>query len=148
MKKISIFLLLSLTIISCKNDKNKTLKNNQLENILYEGKHCFFSKIEDNNLVLEATIFNDSIKGNYDYYPKNGNINKGNFKGTLNGNVASTICEFSLDGKKIKEELVFKIDKNKVSILGGEKKEVNGVWLFIDKNNGIYMNDIPRRNCN
>jgi len=44
--------------------------------------------------------------------------------------------------------LVFKITKEKVSILGGEKEEINGIWRFKNKKEGVYMNDIPRINCN
>jgi hypothetical protein len=150
MRNTLLILLLVVGFTSCKKEKKTAIEQteNQQENVLYNGKHCFFSKIEDNSLILDATIKNDSITGNYDYLPKKGKANKGVFVGTLNGDVANTICEFTQNGKKVKEELVFKISKDKVSILGGEKEEKNGIWRFKNKKNGIYMNDIPRRNCN
>lgn len=150
MRNTILVLIAVLSLNSCKKEKKATMQKNAMQNesFLTNGKHCFYSKIEDNNLILDATIKNDSITGNYDYIPKNGKPNKGIFVGTLEGNIANTICEFTQNDKKIKEELIFKISKDKVSILGGEKEEKNGVWRFQNKNNGIYMNDIPRRNCN
>ncbi len=144
-----LLIVITLTFTSCKNEKKNNLTEKATtENVLYNGKHCFFSKIENNRLVLEATINKDSITGNYNYFPENGKESKGVFKGVLKGNVANTICEFTQDGKKINEELIFKITKEKASILGGEKEEKDGVWCFIDASKGVYMNDIPRRNCN
>ncbi len=150
MRITTLFLLFTLSLISCKKEK-KAIENTDTEiekTSVNQGKHCFFSKIENNQLILEATIDKDSVYGNYDYYPEKGKPNKGIFKGVLNGNVANTVCKFTQNNKTIREELVFKMDKNKASILGGEKKEINGVWRFIDKSKGIYMNDLPRRNCN
>lgn len=150
MQKIIFILFLTLSLTSCKKEKKVTTEDtsNKKEYSLNEGKHCFYSKIEDNNLILNATIKNDSIFGNYDYIPKKGKANKGLFKGILNDNIANTICEFTQNNKKVKEELVFKITKEKVSILGGEKEEINGIWRFKNKKEGVYMNDIPRINCN
>jgi len=150
MRITTLFLLFTCSLISCKKEK-KAIENTVTETkeiTLNQGKHCFFSKIKNNQLILEATIDNDSIFGNYDYYPEKGKPNKGNFKGVLNGNIANTVCKFTQDNKTIKEEFIFKIDKNKVSILGGEKEKINGVWRFVDKSKGVYMNDLPRRNCN
>ena len=153
--RFSIFLVvLILGLSSCKKEKknepdNKETTENKLENeVVSNGKHCFYSKIEENSLELNAEITNNNITGNYNYYPQKGNANKGVFTGTLEGNIAHTVCEFTQNGKKIKEELIFKIAKDKVSILGGEKEEKDGIWRFKDASKGIYMNDIPRRNCN
>jgi len=150
MRVTILFLFFTLTFISCKKEKNTTTNSTieNKENVLNQGKHCYFSKIENSELVLDATINKDSIVGNYDYYPEKGKPNKGVFKGILNKNIANTICTFTQNDKTVKEEFVFKITNDKVSILGGEKKEINGVWHFTDKNKGVYMNDLPKRNCN
>ncbi len=152
MKYISILLLITFSSISCKKETKKDIETQpekfSEKPVIYNGKHCFYSEIENNKLLLEAVIDEDKISGNYDYITNNKSNSKGIFSGTITNNIATTVCEFTQNGKKQKEELIFKIEENKASILGGEKKEIDGVWKFIDTNKGIYMNDIPRRNCN
>ncbi len=154
MRFLIFLLVLTLIFSSCKKEnKNEptnkeTTENKQENEVVSNGKHCFYSKIEENSLELNAEINNNNITGNYNYYPQKGNANKGVFTGTLEGNIAHTVCEFTQNGKKIKEELIFRITKDKVSILGGEKEEKDGIWRFKDASKGIYMNDIPRKNCN
>lgn len=151
--KVILFVLISLSI-SCKKDTKKA----GLE-YLKDGQHCFKSFIENtvikdndtiiekDNLLVNIAIDGNKVSGSYDFIPSNSDSNKGVFVGLLEDNIASTKYTYTLNGKEKTEEVVFKIEANKISILGGEKIEKDGIHVFIDKTKGVYMIDLPRVSC-
>lgn len=164
MKKLNLILcVLFISLMSCKKDtKKSTETKDALDNkpfVITNGRQCFKSVVknkvqkdgkeivENNVLEVLLTIDNENVQGEYNYYPFEDKENKGSFVGTMNANIATTICEFTRNKKSVKEEVVFKIEKNNISILGGEKEEVDGVWKFKNKEKGFFMNEIPRIDC-
>ncbi|MCF6351305.1 MAG: hypothetical protein L3J23_09820 [Flavobacteriaceae bacterium] len=157
--KIKIFIFTILIIsISCKKEKKTVDKSTifKIEN----GRNCFKEIIENkikkdtteiieiNELIVNLTIDGNSVSGDFNYLPFKEKADKGKFTGILKDNVATTICVFNQNGKSKKEELIFKIETNKIAILGGEKEKIDGVWKFKDKSKGFYMSEIPRVSCN
>ncbi len=160
---LSIFIL-SFILINCKKEtkpsENKSEITQKTEKyVVAQGKHCFLSTIESplikekdtiyetNRLLLNCIVKGNKVTGNYDYIPYKQNAIKGTFEGVLENNTVTSICN-STDNERKKEEFIFKIEKEKVSIFGGEKIKKEGTWYFVDKNKGFYMNELPRINCN
>ncbi len=164
MKIKLIILVLLVTIVSCKKDKKNSIEDiTTTKNVVFkinDGKNCFKEIIENrtiknkkevvetNELIINLDINGNNVSGNFDYIPFEEKVNKGNFTGIIKDNIATTICLFNQNGNLKKEEVVFKIEENKISILGGEKQEIDGIWKFKDISKGFYMNEIPRVNCN
>ncbi len=164
MKIKVIILVLLVTILSCKKEKKNSLEDTATtKNVVFkinDGKNCFKEIIENrtlknkkevvetNELVINLNVEGKNISGNFDYIPFEGKVNNGNFTGTIKGNIARTICVFDQNGNLKKEEVVFKIEENKISILGGEKEKIDDVWKFKDISKGFYMNEMPRIDCN
>jgi hypothetical protein len=154
MKNKLVIIALIILSVSCKKETKKVTENH-----LKDGKHCFISVVENHvikdndtilekdNLLINIIIDGNKVNGSYDFIPFKSEANKGTFVGFLEENIATTKYTHTLNGKKSTEEVIFKIEANKISILGGEKIEKDGIQVFKDKSKGIYMIDIPRVNC-
>jgi len=154
MKYKIIAVVLIIFMASCKKETKKVVENH-----LKDGNHCYMSIVENiivkNNdtilekdkLLINIIIKGNKVSGNYDFIPFKSEANKGTFVGFLEENIATTKYTHTLNGKKSTEEVIFKIEANKISILGGEKIEKDGIHVFKDKSKGVYMIDMPRVNC-
>jgi len=161
--KIKLFFILILVFtISCKKDSKTIQKLDAITEVTISenGKHCFESLLENkipkgDGFVLESDVLsvsllinNSDVTGTYSFIPYKGNPSKGDFKGTIANNIITAIYAFNKNNEAQKEEIVFKIEKNKISLLGGEKVTKDGVSVFKNKKDGVYMIEIPRVDCN
>ncbi len=155
----TLVLSFSLLMISCKketkaitNDTIETLKNN-------EGNHCFLyimentyevegKKITDKDYIsINLKIENSNVNGSYKVTSKEGIVSDGDFSGSIEKNIITGIQTYKSNGKVLKDEMVFKMDSIQISILGGEKKLIDGVNMFVDKSKSDYMMQLPRVEC-
>ncbi len=160
---LSIFIL-SFVLINCKKETKPSENKSEITQktkkyVVTQGKHCFLSTIdsplikgkdtihETNRLLLNFVVTDNKVTGNYDYIPYKQEAVKGTFEGTLENDIVTSICN-TIGSDNKKEEFIFKIQKEKVLIFGGEKIKKEGIWYFVDKNKGFYMNELPRINCN
>ena len=161
MKFKTILLVLTLVTISCKKEaKNELTKNVATTTYQIEqGKHCFSTVIEDDvssteektttndSLNINLSVTNNDVSGVYNFISNNEKNSTGHFVGTVSNNIITSIYTYTKNEKEYKEELIFKVEKNQISLLGGEKIKKNEVNIFADKSKGIYMLQIPRINC-
>lgn len=163
MKNHLILLSLFIAIISCKKESKKTITNSIVEStsnyIVKNGKHCFISVIENKILKGKDTILekdylrinleveDKKVGGQYNFTPSNGSVNEGNFIGLIDNNIITSIYTYTQNNKIAKEEIIFKLEENQISVLGGEKEERDGIYYFKDKSQGVYMIQIPKVNC-
>jgi hypothetical protein len=160
--------MLTLTVIlsSCKKDPKKTSHSDTTEQKqekpfqLNQGKHCYQYIMEnsykkDGKLVTEKdfiniifSINNKAIEGDYIITSKKGEINNGHFVGNINNDIITTIHTYKNTNKILKDELIFKVFADKIAILGGEKKLIDGVNMFVDKSKCDYMMELEEINCN
>ena len=165
MKLKIIILTLILVSVSCKKESKKTIEETSKIEVVTpyvaeNGRHCFMSEIDNKTvkgkdtiiekdyLNVDLVINNKNVEGQYSFTPNTGKANDGKFVGTIEDNIITSIYTYKQDDKEAKEEIVFKLEKNQISLLGGEKVEKEGVFYFKDKSKGIYMIKIPRVNCN
>ena len=163
MKRHLILLFLFIAIISCKKENKKTITNTAIEEIsnykATEGKHCFISAIENKVLKGKDTILEKDylrvnlningkkVSGQYSFTTSNSVSNEGFFEGSIENNIITSIYTYKQNNKEAKEEIIFKLEENQISVLGGEKEERDGIYYFKDKAQGIYMIQIPKINC-
>ncbi len=162
---MSVSFITILTFTSCKTDSKK--KDNSSEDTKTELKSntqdqrmCFMYEmdssykkegktiIQKDYISVDLALDGKKATGEYKIANNKETISDGHFEGTINDNIITTIHTYTKGGKTLKDELVFKLDPNKISILGGEKKLINGVNMFVDKSKGEYMLDLPKINCN
>lgn len=156
--KLFTLILFVLTItIACKTEKKQGIENT-LEN-LEKKEHCFKyvlqnsyeldgEKIIENDFVIvNITIESDTVRGEYKVVSSKGEVNDSFFVGTIKNGIITGIQTYTQGNETLKEEMIFKIDINKIGILGGEKELKNGVNVFIDKSKGDYMMELPRVDC-
>ena len=162
MKFKLLILLLTLATISCKKENKNSITStaNEITYLVKQGKHCFSATIENNipnnektiiekdYLNINLNIIDNQVNGQYNFISNEKKVSDGNFTGTITANIVTAIYTFSQNEIIFKEELVFKIEKDQLSLLGGEKIEKNGINIFTDKSKGIYMLQIPKIDCN
>jgi len=168
MNSKSLILIFTFTTIlfSCKKESTKAINSDNIEQKqeivfqLEQGKHCYQyimdnSYKKDGELIVEKDFINihfnlnnKLIEGDYIITSKKGNINNGHFTGNINKDLITTIHTYKNNNDLLKDELVFKVSSDKIAILGGEKKLINGVNMFIDKSKCDYMMELAKINCN
>ncbi len=165
-KLLNALAIILILTTSCKTDKKNDISIDSKEiktehNFTNDEKQCFMlvidssykkdgEVIKDNDYVsVNLTIKDKNVEGEYIISSKSTkNKNGGTFVGTINNNIIDCIHTYKKGDKFLKDELVFKLETNQISILGGEKKLENGINIFVDKNKCDYMMQIPRINCN
>lgn len=162
LKILLITLLLISFISSCRTDRKKELQPNNETNVsiqknqklcfLYEMDNSYEKEgktiIEKDFIEVDLTINNDKVEGEYKITSNKKIENLGHFIGTIENDIITSIHTYKRNGKLLKDELIFKLEDHQISILGGEKKEINGVNMFVDKSKGEYMLQLPKVNCN
>jgi len=165
--KIKLFtLILIIVAISCKkdtkpkSDQNLDIPKDMTKSATANGEHCFTyimkntanvdgeEFIEQSFVTVNLTIINDkTVRGEYKVTSSKGEANDDYFEGTLDENIITAIQTYKRGSETLKDEMVFKIEANKISILGGEKKIKDGVNMFVDKSQCDYMMELPRVEC-
>lgn len=164
--KIKLFTLILLIVtVSCKKDAKTKLDNNSDtvqgidKSATANGEHCFTyimknsvqidgeEFIEKNFVIVNLTIVDNVVKGAYKVTSNKREANDSYFVGTLNENLITCIQTYKRGEETLKDEMVFKIEANQISILGGEKKLQEGVNMFVDKAKCDYMMQLPRVGC-
>ena len=164
-KILTSFILITMILFSCKKENKKTIVTDTTEQkqespyILKQGKHCYqyvldnsYKKegklVEEKDYInINFNLSNNKVEGDYIINSKEGNINNGHFIGDINKDIITTIHTYKNDKEVLKDELVFKVFSDKIAILGGEKKLVNGVNMFVDKAKCDYMMELSQINC-
>ncbi|QEE50760.1 hypothetical protein FUA48_14590 [Flavobacterium alkalisoli] len=152
MKKTAALLIITTSLfVSCNDKKNEEVvvpeekaEKNVTETPSYE-KMCFLkvteSKAEynENRVIRDSIVFEleregDSISGTFNWLPFEKDKKLSTFKGTLSGNTGNAIADYSAEGMNYKEELVFTLGENQVSIIYGEMIEgEDGIWKYKNK---------------
>jgi len=159
--KYLIITLFFISIISCKKEtKNDIINNSEITNTIKNGDFCYqyiienSYKIKDSIIIendfinISLTLNNNNVIGNYKLTSKNEVPINGTFKGKLKNNIITSIHTYKRDSIISKDELILKVENNQLSILGGEKELINGINMFINKDNGEYILNLNKINCN
>ena len=164
-KLLALIFTILISFYSCRKESKKTINTDNTEQKqestfhLEQGKHCYQyimdnSYKKDGELVVEKdainitfNLNNKAIEGDYIIASKKGEINNGHFIGNIDEDIITTIHTYKNVDKVLKDELIFKVFPNKIAILGGEKKLIDGVNMFTDKTKCDYMMELSKINC-
>lgn len=156
--KILIFTA-SLVLLSCKKEDKTIIEQTTVEETAADTDvlitNCYIAvtpiqeegKAKNDTISLNFERKGDSITGQFKWLPYYKDKKTGTFKGIVKGNSASTILTAQGEGIINKEEFIFDIDTDKVSIKMGELAEgKDGIWHYKDKS-ATSENAIPKTDC-
>jgi len=148
MKNKIIILMAALALLSCKKDvtiEETTVEQTAPELNSVPDKQCFL-KVEESkadaqgNIIRDSVMFEierkgDSISGTFNWKPQEKDQKLSTFKGVITGTEANAIAIAKGEGVTNKEELIFTVKDNTVSIKYGEMVKGNdGVYKYKDSN--------------
>lgn len=160
MKNNIIILTASLALLSCKKEDKTVIEQTTVEEtapadngILVTQCYRAVTAIQDEGKTVNDSILlnfernGDSITGEFKWLPYYKDKKTGTFKGTVQGTTATTVLTAKGEGLTNKEEFIFDIDAENVSVKMGEMKEgKDGIWHYKDVK-ATSENAIPRTDC-
>jgi hypothetical protein len=141
MKSTVTLLGLSLLLsVSCQKKKEKTETVVEDTTIVEKTstapeKQCYLKVISKDSIIVEVERNGDSIHGIYHWKPFEKDKKISTYKGVLSGNTANVVAQSQQEGMNFKEEVIFTLTDNSLSIKSGEMIEgKDGIWKYKDKN--------------
>ena len=148
MKNRIIILIAAVVMVSCKKDvtvEETTVEQSAPELNSVPDKQCYLKVEEskpdaDGKVIRESIIFEmerkgDSVSGTFNWKPEEKDQKINTFKGVITGTQANTIAIAKGEGITNKEELIFTVKDNTVSIKYGEMVKGNdGIYKYKDTN--------------
>ncbi len=151
MKRAAVTLIAILALTACKEqqeEKETVIPQETTETVPesspYE-KLCFLQVTEGkadynkNKTIRDSIVFElerngDSISGIFNWLPYEKDKKISTFKGTISGKTGNAIADYEAEGMKYKEELVFTMGEDQVSIIYGEMVQgEDGIWRYKNK---------------
>ena len=139
MKKLSVLVIILLTLLSCKNqEEQKVLEQSQVSAVKTEepkdGNFCYLKVISRDSIILNFTRKGDSIIGRFDWKPYEKDKKLSMFKGIVNGSNVNALANYQAEGMNYTEELIFSLEAATATIKYGEMVESdNGIWMYKNK---------------
>ena len=148
MKNRIIILIAAVVMVSCKKDvtvEETTVEQSAPELNSVPDKQCYLKVEEskpdaDGKVIRDSIIFEmerkgDSVSGTFNWKPEEKDQKISTFKGVITGTQANTIAIAKGEGITNKEELIFTVKDNTVSIKYGEMVKGNdGIYKYKDTN--------------
>lgn len=127
-----------------------------------EGKHCFLGTVTHDNMIIskgDTILFIDStivnlevagtrVTGTMDWLPAEQDGARGTLTGTIDGNTATVLYSYTIEGSDQQEEKIFEIRENELAVKVGELEEdESGGLKMKNPAKAIYGEIIPRVPC-
>jgi hypothetical protein len=94
---------------------------------------CYELKFKKDITAVEMTITGDVVTGFYAWEPWQKDGGRGAFKGKKAGDIVTAVFTFMIEGSTQSEEILFKIEADKILKGSGAMDEKKGVLTIIDK---------------
>ena len=168
MKHLIYLLFFGLLLFSC-NPKVETETGTIIEYDVevpiltsMDGKHCFLETIKHKDVtvidgdtiqLVDSTIVNLEISGNkvigrMDWIPAEKDSGRGTLEGTIDGNVATLLYSYTIEGSEQQQEEIFEIRGDELAIKIGELAEdQNMVLRFKNPDTAVFRDVLPRVPC-
>ena len=144
MKNKLILLMTALALLSCKKDvtvEETTVEQTAPELNSVPDKQCYLKveeskpdaqgKVIRDSIMFEVERKGDSVSGVFNWKPEEKDKKLSTFKGVITGTEANAIAIATGEGVTNKEELIFTLKDNTVSIKYGEMaKGDDAVWHY------------------
>ncbi|MEM1121779.1 MAG: hypothetical protein AAGJ18_15110 [Bacteroidota bacterium] len=116
------------------------------ENYCYVLSFGHDPKYQDTTQV-NLTIMGDNITGIYNWIPAEKDSARGTLTGTKKGDIITVLYDYTIEGSKQKEEMIFKMEANQLLIKRGELHEVGGVLKLKNPETAEFSEAVPRITC-
>jgi hypothetical protein len=139
MKSIYFSLFFALTLLSfCKNETPKPIVAAPtpppvVAPVVVSPTLCYAMYVGKDITAIELTTVNEAVTGYYAWEPFEKDGGRGSLKGTKTGNVITAIFEYMIEGSIQSEEMMFKLEGDKLIQASAELHEVKGVLVIKDK---------------
>ncbi|MGG6231118.1 hypothetical protein [Tenacibaculum sp. SDUM215027] len=147
MKKILILFMLTTLAISCKKKESKSDTIKESKEVVVETPTtllqigCYEYSKDGNQILIEITEMDDTVKGTIEYALTEKDTNTGTFEGMLNDDKLIGTYTFSSEGTESTREVAFMVKDNQLIEGFGELNEAGN--SFKNKNNISYTSTMP-----
>ncbi len=140
-------LVLTLSLISCKQEVrdhskavvDESVKTRTNQEISASGSKLLYQyKKDDNEIILDFVLENDSAKGTLDYRLSGKDRNSGTINGVIKGDLLIADYVFMSEGITSTRQVVFKLVDNTLLEGYGDIVEQDGKVIFKDVNKLQY----------
>ncbi len=160
MKNKIVIIIVALVLFACKKEDNKVVEQTTVEQTAPTSDtvpqvDCYLAvtesrnegKVTNDTLMLSYERTGDSIYGEFNWLPYYKDKKTGTFSGTVKNHTAHTVLTASGEGITNKEEFLFSIAADKISVKMGEMAEgKDGIWHYKDATTASET-IIPKVDC-
>lgn len=139
MKNSMMMLAMSLTLFACQNSKPTEAATTAAPEVtkpveaplppppsVKADTMCFEMKFKKDISTVKLIIAGDDVTGDYHWHPNEKDGGHGTLKGKKNGNLITADWNYMIEGSTQVEEVVFKMEGNKLLKAEGELEEKTG----------------------
>lgn len=100
------------------------------------------------SLFIRMDILGELVTGVYNWAPQEKDHRTGSFQGTIADDVVTALYTYTAEGETAKEEVLFKLEDDRLRIGFGELHKTEDVWVITDRSQATYGDPIPEVDCN
>lgn len=156
MKKMTIALAMSLLFFACENSKPKetttvaeppkpvvvaptpTIKADTI---------CFVQKFKKDISEIQLIMAGDDVTGEYHWHPYQKDGGHGTLKGTKKDNMITADWSYTIEGSNQIEEVMFKMEGDKLMKAEGELDDKTGRLVIKDKSKVKFSEVFNKADC-
>jgi copper(I)-binding protein len=158
MKKIMITLASSLVFFACENAKPKetatTATPETTKPVVVAptppakaDTTCFVMKLKKDISEIQLVIVGDDVTGEYHWHPYQKDGGHGTLKGKKKDNMITADWNYTIEGANQTEEVVFKMEGDKLMQAQGELDDKSGKLIIKDKSKVKFSEVFNKVNC-
>jgi hypothetical protein len=158
MKKTMIVLASSLAFFACQNSKpteTATTTTPETTKPVVEAPTppakadtmCFTEKIKKDVSEVQLIILGDDVTGEYHWHPFQKDGGHGTLKGTKKDNLITADWSYTIEGAKQVEEVVFKMEGDKLMKAEGALDDKSGRLVIKDKSKMTFPEVFNKADC-
>jgi hypothetical protein len=141
MKSVCFSLFFALTMLfACKNETPKPVVQVPAPTpppvvapVAPSPTSCYVRNVGKDITAIELTTVGEAVTGYYAWEPFEKDGGRGSLKGTKTGDVITAIFEYMVEGSIQSEEVMFKLEGDKLMQASAPLKDVKGVSIIKDK---------------
>jgi hypothetical protein len=147
MKKTALCLVLIASLFSaCQNTpKSSDTETEETENTA--AATCYELRLGEDITAIELTLDGDKASGYYAWEPHEKDGARGMFSGQKDGDQVTAIFEYMIEGSIQSEEVVFKLEGDKLLQGNGELEDKDGILMLKDKSNLSWDSSFSAVDC-
>ena len=159
MKKTMLLLASSLVFFACENTKPKETTTTAAPEttkpaepiaapIIKSDTMCFVMKFKKDISEIKLIIAGEGVTGDYHWHPDQKDGGHGTLKGIKKDNMITADWNYTIEGANQIEEVVFKMEGDKLMQAQNELDDKSGKLVIKDKSKLKFTEVFNKVNCN